>query len=94
MQQTLAQDPLVTDLAALDVVDVALEGQVLPNWRFFDEVLYVAADKRWSFRDAAWAVIASRARRHGVRDRVDVDALVEALARFLPWAMRGGSGAR
>lgn len=88
MQQLLAPDPVLTDLASLDVVDVDLEGQVLPNWRFFDEMLYVAADKKWCVRDAAWAVIASRARRLGVRDRVDVDMLTEALAKFLPWAMR------
>jgi hypothetical protein len=88
VQQLLAQDSVLTDLASLDVIDVGLEGQVLPNWRFFDEVLYVAADKHWSFRDACWAVIASRARRLGVRDQVDVDGLVEAFSKFLPWAMR------
>lgn len=92
MQQLLAPDALLTDLATLDVVDVDLEGQVLPNWRFFDEMLYVSADKRWSYRDAAWAVIASRARRAGIRDQVDVDGLTEALARFLPWSLRPPTG--
>ena len=88
MQQLLAHDPVVTDLAGLDVIDFGLDGQLLPNWHFFDEVLYIAADKKWTFRDAAWAVIASRARRAGVRDQVDVDRLVDALAKFLPWTMR------
>lgn len=88
--QLLAQDSVLADLARLDVIDVGLDGQALPNWHFFDEALYVAADKKWSFRDACWAVIASRARRAGVRDAIDVDKLVDALAKHLPWTMRAG----
>lgn len=88
MQTVLADDADIAALAQLDAVDVGLEGQPTPNWRFVDEVVYVAAARRWAFREAVWGVLASRARQAGLREAVDVDALTEAMARFLPWSMR------
>lgn len=88
MQPLLAPDADLAALAQLDAVDIGLEGQPTPNWRFVDEVVYVAAARRWAFRDAVWGVLASRARQAGLRDALDIDALTEAVARLLPWSMR------
>lgn len=88
MQPLLAPDGDLAALAQLDAVDIGLEGQPTPNWRFIDEVVYVAAARRWTFRDAVWGVLASRARQAGLRDALDIDALTEAVARLLPWSMR------
>lgn len=88
MQSAVQMDDAVAELARLDVVDIGLDGQVLPNWLFFDETILVCTRHKWSFRDAAWSVIASRAHRAGRRHEVDVDTLVAALTDFLPRGMR------
>lgn len=88
MQSVLAPDGDLAALAQLDAVDIGLEGQPMPNWRFVDEVVYVAAARKWAFREAVWGVLASRARQAGLRGSLDIDALTEAIARFLPWSMR------
>ena len=88
MQPLLAPDAELAALAQLDAVDVGLDGQPTPNWRFIDEVVYVAGARKWAFREAVWGVLASRARQAGLRDALDIDALTEAVARFLPWSMK------
>lgn len=87
MQASL-HDARILDLARLDALDVSLEGHVHPNWGFVDEVFFACQSHGWAPRMAAWAVLASRARRAGLREALDIDGLVEALARHMPVAMR------
>lgn len=85
MKDVLA-DARVADLARLDVIDLGASGELLLNTSFVDEVLAAVFRFGWRPRDAVWAVVASRARKAGVRETCDVDALAAVVSRLLPGA--------
>lgn len=77
-------DPVHADLVLLDAVAGPDLASAAITWGFLDEALRAARDHRWTFSMAVWSVLASRARRAGVREQVDVDAMTAAIMRRLP----------
>lgn len=88
-------DPVLADLAHLEVLTgasgVGAEGLA---WAFVDEVLYAMRDHAWDAPTAIWAVLASRARRAGLRDAMDIDLMAQRVLEKLSRTSRALSGSR